>query len=36
VSDATYVKCLATGFDHYVRKPFEVDDMQALIASLLD
>ena len=36
VSDATYVKCLATGFDHYVRKPFEVDDMQALIANLLD
>ena len=36
VSDATYVKCLAAGFGHYVSKPFDILALQALIARLLD
>ncbi len=36
VSDATYVKCLAAGFGHYVSKPFDIHALQALIARLLD
>ena len=36
VSDATYVKCLSAGFDHYVLKPFELAEMWSLIERLLD
>lgn len=36
VSDATHVKCLAAGFGHYVTKPFDIHELQALIARLLD
>lgn len=36
VSDAIYAKCLAAGFGHYVSKPYDIHELQALIARLLD
>lgn len=35
VSDTSSSKCLAAGFHHYVSKPYEIDELHALITRVL-